>query len=155
MKREFLEKLGLNKATIDAIMTEHGKSTEEYRNRCIAAEEELAALREAAEAVNAEKESLKQTLAEQTAEAEAFRDRVILSLVEEAGPSSSMAKTALCRRLTEEALMGKDPREVLLQLKESDPDAFRKDGVLRPYFSTGSQGAVEDFPTLSSALKRR
>ncbi|MBE6621940.1 MAG: hypothetical protein E7630_03200 [Ruminococcaceae bacterium] len=155
MKRDFLEKLGLSKATIDAIMTEHGKSTEEYRNRCLAAEEELTALREAAEAANSQKESLMQTLAEQTAEAEAFRDRVILSLVEEAGPSSSMAKTALCRRLTEEALMGKDPREVLLQLEESDPDAFRKDGVLRPYFSTGSQGAVEDFPTLSSALKRR
>lgn len=155
MKREFLEKLGLSKATIDAIMTEHGKSTEEYRNRCLAAEEELTTLREAAEAANTQKESLMQTLAEQTAEAEAFRDRVILSLVEEAGPSSSMAKTALCRRLTEEALMGKDPREALLQLKESDPDAFRKDGVLRPYFSTGSQGAVEDFPTLSSALKRR
>lgn len=155
MKREFLEKLGLSKATIDAIMTEHGKSTEEYRNRCLAAEEELTTLREVAEAANTQKESLMQTLAEQTAEAEAFRDRVILSLVEEAGPSSSMAKTALCRRLTEEALTGKDPREVLLQLKESDPDAFRKDGVLRPYFSTGSQGTVEDFPTLSSALKRR
>ncbi len=155
MKREFLEKLGLSKASIDAIMTEHGKSTEEYRNRCIAAEEELTALREAAEAANAEKKELTQALADKTAEAKAFRDRVILSLVEEAGPSSSMAKTALCRRLTEEALLGKDPREVLLQLKESDPDAFRKDGTMRPYFSAGSQGAVEDFPALSPALKRR
>lgn len=155
MKREFLEKLGLGKAAIDAVMTEHGKSTEEARRRYTEAEEALASLRETATTVTAERDALQQSLTAATAEAEAFRNRVILSMVAEACPSSGMAKQELYRRLTEEALQGSDLREALMHLKESDPDAFRKDGVSLPVFSVMSRSVTEEFPSLSTGLKRR
>jgi len=155
MKREFLEKLGLGKAAIDAIMTEHGKNTEEARRRYTEAEEALASLRDTAAAVTAERDALKRSLAEATAGAEEFRNRVILSMVAESCPSSGMAKEALYRRLTEEALQGADLREALMRLKESDPDAFRKDSVSLPCFSVMSRPVTEEFPSLSTGLKRR
>jgi hypothetical protein len=155
MKREFLEKLGLGKAAIDAVMTEHGKSTEEARRRYTQAEEALASLREAAAAVTAERDTLQQSLTEATAGAEEFRNRVILSMVAEACPSSGMAKQELYRRLTEEALRGTDLREALIRLKESDPDAFRKEGASFPCFSVMSRSVTEEFPSLSTGLKRR
>lgn len=155
MKREFLEKLGLGKAAIDAVMTEHGKSTEEARRRYTEAEEALASLRDTAATVSAERDALQQSLAKTTAEAEDFRNRVILSMVAEACPSSGMAKEALYRRLTEEALQGADLRETLMRLKESDPDAFRKEEASLPCFSVMSRTVTEEFPPLSTGLKRR
>ncbi len=155
MKREFLEKLGLGKAAIDAVMTEHSKSIEEYRNRAVGMEEELNALRETLFGVTAERDALSDLLAKQTEEAEAFRRRVILSAVTEARPSSDMAKQELCRRLDEEAQKGEDLKEALGRIRETDPDAFRKSEAVLPFFSVVHHANEETFPSLSTAMKRR
>ncbi len=155
MKREFLEKLGLSKAAIDAVMAEHGKGLEEAHRRYAEAEEALTALCQTSESLTAERDRLKEALAQQTKEAENLRHKFILSLVAEACPSSGMAKEALYSRLSEEARRGSDLRGVLAALRETDPDAFGKPENAFPYFSVLSEAVVEEFPPLSSALKRR
>ncbi|MBQ4064940.1 MAG: hypothetical protein IJD10_02455 [Clostridia bacterium] len=151
MKREFLEKLGLGKEAIGAVMAEHGKGIEELRLRCEALEKEASERLALAE----ENEGLKTALAEQTAAFEGFRDKVIAAAVAEAMPSSGMAKEALIGRLKEAALKGGDLAETVRRLKESDPDAFLRGETVFPVFSAVSMSSVEEFPPLSSALKRR
>ncbi len=160
MKREFLEKLGLGKAAIDAVMAENGKSIEELRLRCEEQEKEkeIASLKEEKEqfsALSEEKEGLKKALADANTAFEAFRDGVITSAAAEAMPSSTMAKKELIRCLREASEKGEDLRETVRRLKEADPDAFLKSGAGYPLFSTACFSCVEEFPPLSSALKRR
>ena len=158
MKRDYLEALGLEKAQIDGIMAENGKSIETYRNRCLAMEEELNALHETVaslEALKEERARLVEDLNRCTTEAEAFRDGVIASLVAEAAPSSAMASEALCRRLKEEAVRGGDLKEALCHLRETDPDAFRHGNTVLPIFSAAVFAPAEEFPSLSSAIRRR
>ena len=59
MKRDFLEKLGLGKAAIDAVMAEHGKTVEELRLRNEAKEKEAEEAASALSALAAEKEAQK------------------------------------------------------------------------------------------------
>ncbi len=158
MKREFLEKMGLDKLQIDAVMAENGKSIEGYRSHCLALEEELAGLKNTAatcEELKADNTRLQEELTRQAAEADAFRDGVIASLVAEAAPSSAMASETLCRRLREEAARGGDLRAALRHLKETDPDAFRRGGTVLPLFAAAVLTPGEEFPSLSSPLRRR
>ena len=127
MKRDFLESLGLDKAGIDAIMTENGKSIEALRQRCEALEEENRTLRE-------EKEEALRKAAEDDAEikrlrdacerAEAFRQNVIAEFIAEAAPASALAAAEIRRLLSEEAERGAPLREALARLKKADPAAF-------------------------------
>lgn len=155
MKREYLEKLGLSKTIIDAVMAEHGKSVEEARRHETEREEELSSLRETLSGITAERDALSDLLAKRTEEAEAFRRRMILTMVTEARPSSDMAKQEIYRRLEVEAQKGEDLKEALERMRETDPDAFRKDEAVLPFFSTVHHADEETFPSLSSAMKRR
>ena len=89
MKRDFLESLGLDKAGIDAIMTENGKSIEALRQRCEALEEEIRTLREEKE------ESLRKT-AEDGAEIK--RLRTACEQAEASGRTSSPSSSPKLHR---------------------------------------------------------
>ncbi len=152
MKRDFLEKLGLSKAAIDAVMAEHGKAIEELRQRLDALQKEAAVASSLAE----EKAALSATLAETISSFEAFRDNVIASMAADAKPSSEMAKEALIRHLTEAAQQGGDLRDTVRCLKEQDPNAFRKEGeTVLPVFSAVSFASEEDVPSLALSMRRR
>ena len=155
MKREYLEKLGLSKAIIDAVMAEHGKSIEEARRLDTEKDEELNSLRETLSAITAERDGLSALLTKQTEEAETFRHRVILAMITEARPSSDMAKQEIYRRLVSEAQKGEDLKEALERMRETDPNAFHKDEAVLPFFSTAHHADEETFPSLSPAMKRR
>ena len=155
MKRDFLEKLGLGKAAIDAVMAEHGKTVEELRLRNEAKEKEAEEAASALSALAAEKEALSKTLSEKTEAFHSFRSRVIASAVAEAMPSSTLAKKELIRCLNEAADRGEEPQSVLRRLKASDPDAFQSGHTLLPVFAAVSLPQPEEFPPISPSLRRR
>ncbi len=99
-------------------------------------------------------EALKQQLARQEAEAEAFRNDVIAELVAEAHPSSAMAEAETIRQLTEAVRRGDNVNEALHRLKESDPGAFQGKAVSGPIFSVATVGTVEEFPAVASLRGR-
>jgi predicted nucleic acid-binding Zn-ribbon protein len=150
MKREFLEKLGLSKEAIDAVMAEHGKSTTELRLRSEAltkAEADLTALAE-------EVEGLKASLAEAKGTFAAFRDKTIAAVLADARPSSALARAELIRRLTQASEEGKDLTDTLRQLREEDPDAFAEEDVSLPVFTASCASVAEGLTSLS-AMKGR
>ncbi len=151
MKREFLEKLGLGKEAIGAVMAEHGKSIEELRLRCEAMEKTEAKLT----ALTKEAETLKKALAEKIAAFASFRDRVIASVIADAHPSSELARAEMIRRLCAASERGEDLKEALRGLREEDPDAFAKRSTSLPVFSAVCFASEGDFPSLSTAMRRR
>ena len=151
MKREFLEKLGLGKEAIGAVMAEHGKSIEELRLRLEQAEGEASAVPTLSE----ENRVLKETLTKQQEIFTAFRDKVIASLVAEAHPVSALTRSELIRRLCQASEQGEDLKDTLRQLREEDPDAFAKRGGTLPVFSAVCFASEEDSSALSIAMRRR
>lgn len=118
MRREFLEQLGLAPSDIEAVMTEHGKSTQSYRLRCEEAEGALAAKCEEMDGLYHEVNTLR-------AEKEAFlsfREGVIEEMIAEAQPRSPLV-TAEVRRRLDAAPDGK-LRACLSSLREEFPEAF-------------------------------
>ncbi len=91
MKREFLEGLGLNKDVIDSIMSEYGKSIASLKEKASSFDDltsELNALKE-------EKGGIEGELAKIGKEYSAFKRGVISELIDEACPSSTLAKKEL------------------------------------------------------------
>ena len=129
MKREFLEELGLDKATIDEIMSEHGKSVSALKERC----KDLTEKESIIAALTEERDGLIASLSAESEKLTAFKSGIIDSIVKEARPSSALAEKEL-RRVLSECECG-NIKEELKRIMESDPDAFRHETVSVPYFS--------------------
>ena len=125
MKREFLEGLGLSCELVDSIIAEHGRSVEALKSRCNALEGRVE--REA---------ELSSALENERAAFSAFKSGVIRELVNEARPSSSMAREELTRRLNE--CGDGSIRQTLSDLRISEPDAFAQATSELPVFSEHS-----------------
>lgn len=132
MKREFLEGLGLNKDVIDTIMSEYGKSISSLKEKATSAE----ALGQELDSLKEEKGNIEKTLAKVSEEYSTFKHGVISELIEEARPSSALAKKELERILSENEKG--DLKKALRELKSEYPDAFSSDGHDLPVFSAVS-----------------
>ncbi len=142
MKREFLEGLGLEKELIDSIMSEHGKSVGALKERCLSLEEKEAL----SLSLEGEKEALAASLEDEKRKAQAFRIEVITELVDEASPSSELAKRELVRLLAE--CDGGAVKARLEELKRDCPDAFVKKQPRLPRFSS-SEAPKGEMPSLN------
>lgn len=128
MKREFLEELGLDKPTIDAIMSEHGKSVSALKDKCKDIEDKDGIIA----ALTAERDGLASSLSEESEKHTAFKNGIIDGIVKDARPSSSLAEKELRRVLSE--CDGASIKAELEKIMDSDPDAFKHDKVSRPFF---------------------
>ena len=130
MKREFLEELGLEKSTIDAIVSEHGKSISSLKEKCKDTEEKDGIIA----SLTAERDGLISTLSEEAERHSAFKSGIIDGIVKDARPSSALAEKELRRVLSE--CVGENIKSELEMLMENDPDAFKSEKPSRPFFST-------------------
>lgn len=129
MKREFLEELGLERAVIDAIMSEHGKSVTSLKEQCRENEEKDTAISTLTE----ENRELKARLDDEVKAHCSFKEGLIDEMISEASVSSSLAGAEVKRIL----LCCEDGKikTKLNELKTSCPDAFIKDRSAMPVFS--------------------
>ncbi len=129
MKREFLEELGLDKSTIDSIMSEYGKSVSSLKEKCKDYDEKDAVIA----SLTDERDGLISSLSVESEKHAAFKKGVIDGIVKDARPSSALAENELRRVLSE--CDGGNIKAALEKLMDSDPCAFRHDKVDAPVFS--------------------
>lgn len=129
MKREFLEELGLDKAVIDAIMSEHGKSVTALKEQCREGEEKDTVI----SSLTKENDELKCRLDNEIKARSSFKEGVIDEMISEASVSSSLAGAEI-KRILLSCQDGKIKAK-LNELMTSCPDAFVKDRVSMPIFS--------------------
>lgn len=139
MKREFLENLGLERDSIDSIMSENGKSIQALKEKCSTLEAENSELTSRL----SEAEKLKEELSSLSAELEVcknnflkLKDNAIQNAVKNAGFSSLSAEKTAILLMNEAVLNGENLFEVIDSLKESDPDAFLTCVSAMPIFSS-------------------
>lgn len=135
MKREFLEGLGLDRDTIDAVLNEYGRGIEGMRQRCGELENQCDALKEKLPVLERRAAELGDGLAESEKKYGALIDSVITRAVSEAGFSSLLAEDAARRLIREEAERGEDVFTVIDALRDADPEAFGGKKLGKPYFS--------------------
>ena len=130
MKREFLEELGLDKSIIDAIMSEHGKSVSALKEKCKDYDEKDGIIA----SLTAERDGLIVSLSEENERHASFKNGIIDEMIKEARPSSALAENELRRVLSE--CNGGSIRAELEKIMENDPEAFKREKVSAPVFST-------------------
>ena len=140
MKREFLEELGLDKQLIDTIMSEHGRSVSQLKEKCKDLEERDTVIA----ALTSERDGLLSSLSDESEKHAALKGKVIDEIIREARPSSLLAEKELRRALSE--CDGVGIREVLDKIMEDDPDAFNREKNDAPIFSAFTK---TDVPTSS------
>ena len=146
MKREFLEGLGLTKEQTDAIMSEHGRGLEALKSR----NAELETISTGYEELKKEKDALLSELEGERASHSSFKKSVICELVDNAHPSSTLARDELIRRL--ENCSVTEIYDTLSKLRISDPSAF-SDYDEHPIFSSVSRG--DEAPAPITFVRRR
>lgn len=130
MKREFLEELGLEKQIIDAIMSEHGKSVSALKEKYKDYDEKDGIIA----SLTAERDRLTVSLSEENERHASFKNGIIDEMIKEARPSSALAENELRRVLSE--CNGGSIRAELEKIMENDPEAFKREKVSAPVFST-------------------
>ena len=146
MKREFLEELGLTKDQTDAVMAEHGRGIEALKVR----NTELEGVNTINLSLKDENERLKNELEAEKSAYSSFKRGVICELVDNAHPSSSLARDELIRRL--EACDNDCVYSTLNDLRASDPSAFSAK-TDHPVFSSFSRN--EEAPAPINFVRRR
>lgn len=91
MKREFLESLGLEKDTVDAVMAEYGRGIGAMKQRCDMLEEQCDALKERIPELERRISELDGGLSESEEKYSRLIDSVIARAVSDAGFSSVLA----------------------------------------------------------------
>lgn len=132
MKREFLEELGLDKALIDAIMSEHGKSVTSLKEKCSESREKDDLII----CLTKENEELKSRLEGEIKAHSSFKEGMIDEMIEEAFVSSSLAGAEI-KRILLTCEDGKIKAK-LNELMNDCPDAFIKDRHSMPIFSVSA-----------------
>lgn len=140
MKREFLEGLGLDKSTVDAVIAEHGSGIEALKKRNAELEEQCRALPELKRSIS----ELDKRLEESKKRYGELIDSVITRAVRDAGFSSILAEDAARRLISEEQENGNDIYTVIDALREADPEAFSAKRCEKPFFSAPPLAAVGD-----------
>ena len=139
MKREFLESLGLEKDTVDAVMAEYGRGIGAMKQRCDMLEEQCDALKERIP-------ELERRISE--------LDGGLSRAVDDAGFSSVLAGETAAAVLREEFEAGNDIYAAIDVMRENDPAAFAGKKCEKPYFSAPS-GAVPFGGSGESGFTRR
>lgn len=147
MKREFLENLGLDRKTIDSVMSENGKSIEKLKEKCSLLEAKCSDL----DSLSEENSSLKEKISVLSSQLEKtnnlfniFCDSEIKKITDSLSFSSAIAKNSVLSLMKDAAYQGKDVYSVIEELKKSDPSAFSECLHDKPFFSLPVSGSDSD-----------
>lgn len=124
MKREFLESLGLEKDTVDAVMAEYGRGIGAMKQRCDMLEEQCDALKERIPKLERRISELDGGLSESEEKYSRLIGSVIARAVDDAGFSSVLAGETAAAVLREEFEAGNDIYAAIDVMRENDPAAF-------------------------------
>lgn len=145
MKREYLEKLGLDKETIDKIMAENGKDIEAEKSKAVAKEQELETIRENLTKANETIESYKDmNIDEIKASAEDWKSKCegmeqkltdvknSARLEKEIAGFNSIDSDVLLKLINQEDLVYKDDKihgleDQITKIKEGKPYLFQEE----------------------------
>ncbi len=158
MKREFLEDLGLDRKTIDSVMSENGKSIEKLKEKCSLLEAKCSELT----LLSDENLSLKNQISELSSQLEKinnlfelFCNAEIEKIVNSLSFSSITAKNSAFSLMKEAAYQGSDIYSVIDSLRKSDPAAFSEDFSNKPFFSASASDSDSDaFDSKFTFLRR-
>ena len=139
MKREFLESLGLEKDTVDAVMAEYGRGIGAMKQRCDMLEEQCDALKERIPELERRISELDGGLSESEEKYSRLIGSVIARAVDDAGFSSVLAGETAAAVLREEFEAGNDIYAAIDVMREKDPAAFAGKKCEKPYFSAPSE----------------
>ena len=134
MKREFLESLGLEKDTVDAVMAEYGRGIGAMKQRCDMLEEQCDALKERIPELERRISELDSGLSGSEEKYSRLIDSVIARAVDDAGFSSVLAGETAAAVLREN-----DIYAAIDVMRENDPAAFAGKKCEKPYFSAPSE----------------
>lgn len=135
MKREFLEGLGLDKDTVDAVMSEYGRGIGEMKAKCAGTDAECVSLRDGISKLEKRAAELEKGLSASERKYHDFLDAMIRRIADDAGFSSLSARNTAIQVMQEEAAHGNDLFTVIDGLRDADPGAFAADISGKPHFS--------------------